>query len=63
MANDDDETTATGGSDLALLKQQRSTMKRNTTNIQKKNEKDGDKVDATILQFRMQILEAYFKEI
>ena len=38
-------------------------MKRNITNIQKKNEKDGDKVDATILQCRMQILEAYFKEI
>lgn len=59
MANDD----ATANPALASLEQQRTTMKKNISKLHKKNEKDGDKVDATILQCRLQILETYFKEI
>ncbi|XP_073821302.1 uncharacterized protein [Musca autumnalis] len=51
------------GSDLASLKLQRSSIKKNITNIQKKVEKDGSKMDSTILECRLEILEGYFKQL
>lgn len=54
---------AAASSELVMLKQQRSNMKRNITNIQKKVENDGDNADSTILECRLQILEAYFKQL
>ncbi|XP_073839184.1 uncharacterized protein isoform X2 [Musca autumnalis] len=51
------------GSDLAYLKLQRSSIKKNITNIQKKVEKDGSKMDSTILECRLEILEGYFKQL
>ncbi|XP_073835665.1 uncharacterized protein isoform X2 [Musca autumnalis] len=50
-------------SELASLKQQRSSVKKNITNIQKKVEKDGSKMDSTILECRLEILEEYFKQL
>ncbi|XP_073820359.1 uncharacterized protein [Musca autumnalis] len=50
-------------SDLASLKQQRSSVKKNIVNIQKKIEKDGSKMDTTILECRLEILESYFKQL
>lgn len=61
MANDTEAIT--DGADLASLEQQRNTMKRNISKLHKKSEKDGDKVDCTVLQCRLQILEEYFKQI
>ncbi|XP_075154313.1 uncharacterized protein LOC142227952 [Haematobia irritans] len=58
MGNDD-----TTNAELTALKSQRSTMKRNITNVKTKIEKDGDVVDETILECRLQILESYFKQI
>lgn len=55
VANISDDTSSSG-SELSCLKQQRNFMKRNISNIQKK-------VDATILECRLQILESYFKQI
>ena len=54
---------ATASSELVILKQQRSNMKRNITNIQRKVEKDGDNAESTILECRLQILESYFKQL
>lgn len=54
---------AAASSELVMLKQQRSSMKRNITNMQKKVEKDGDSSDSTILECRLQILESYFKQL
>ncbi|XP_073845474.1 uncharacterized protein [Musca autumnalis] len=56
------EETASG-SELASLKQQRSSIKKNIANIQKKVEKDGSKMDSTILECRLDILESYFKQL
>ncbi|XP_073820368.1 uncharacterized protein [Musca autumnalis] len=50
-------------SELASLKQQRSSVKKNISNIQKKVEKDGSKMDSTILECRLEILESYFKQL
>lgn len=57
------EEVNASGSELSSLKQQRTSMKRNIVNIQKKVEKDGGKVNPTILERRLQILESYFKQI
>ncbi|XP_073831766.1 uncharacterized protein [Musca autumnalis] len=51
------------GSDLASLRLQRSSIKKNITSIQKKVEKDGSKMDSTILECRLEILEGYFKQL
>lgn len=48
---------------LASLKVQRSTMKRNITQMKVKIEKDGASSDYTILECRLQILKSYFKQI
>ncbi|XP_073828191.1 uncharacterized protein [Musca autumnalis] len=50
-------------SELSSLKLQRSSIKKNITNIQKKVEKDGSKMDSTILECRLDILESYFKQL
>ncbi|XP_073814252.1 uncharacterized protein [Musca autumnalis] len=50
-------------SELSSLKLQRSSIKKNITNIQKKVEKDGSKMDSTILECRLEILEEYFKQL
>ncbi|XP_073820296.1 uncharacterized protein [Musca autumnalis] len=50
-------------SELASLKLQRSSIKKNIANIQKKVEKDGSKMDSTILECRLEILESYFKQL
>ncbi|XP_073827789.1 uncharacterized protein [Musca autumnalis] len=50
-------------SELASLKQQRSLVKKNISNIQKKVEKDGSKMDSTILECRLEILDSYFKQL
>ncbi|XP_073843780.1 uncharacterized protein [Musca autumnalis] len=50
-------------SELASLKLQRSSIKKNIANIQKKVEKDGSKMDSTILECRLEILEMYFKQL
>ncbi|XP_073814756.1 uncharacterized protein isoform X2 [Musca autumnalis] len=64
MPKDDIEVEENAsGSDLASLKQQRSLIKKNITNIQKKVEKDGSKMDSTILECRLEILEEYFKQL
>lgn len=63
MPKDDVEVLEESGSGLSSLKQQRSSMKKNIANIQKKVEKDGAKVDSTILECRLQILESYFKQL
>ncbi|XP_073838259.1 uncharacterized protein isoform X2 [Musca autumnalis] len=52
-----------GNSELASLKLQRSSVKKNIVNIQKKVEKDGSKMDSTILECRLEILEGYFKQL
>lgn len=57
------EDAPASGSELASLKLQRSHMKRNITNLHKKVERDGDKVDPTILECRLEILESYFKQL
>lgn len=38
-------------------------MKKNISNIQKKVEKEGSKMDSTILECRLEILEGYFKQL
>lgn len=48
------EDVPVSDSELASLKLQRSHMKRNMTNSHKKVEKDGDKVDPTILDCRLE---------
>ncbi|XP_023307569.2 uncharacterized protein LOC111689329 [Lucilia cuprina] len=58
-----EDTDVPGTSELASLKQERGNMKKNITNLQKKVEKDGDRVDATILECRLEILESYFKQL
>ncbi|XP_046810021.1 uncharacterized protein LOC124420605 [Lucilia cuprina] len=66
MANKDKdmpELNDSGSPELASLKQQRATMKRNITCLEKKIDKDGDTADTTILQCRLEILESYFKQI
>ncbi|XP_073847639.1 uncharacterized protein [Musca autumnalis] len=50
-------------SELASLKQQRSSVKKNITNIYKIVEKEGSKMDSTILECRLEILESYFKQL
>ncbi|XP_075160828.1 uncharacterized protein LOC142233707 [Haematobia irritans] len=49
--------------ELTMLKSQRSSMKRNIGMLKTKIEKDGDSLDNTILECRLQILESYFKQI
>ncbi|XP_075157710.1 uncharacterized protein LOC142230976 [Haematobia irritans] len=61
--DDNDASEEASGADLSSLKQQRSSMKRNISNMHKKVEKDGAKVDSTILECRLQILESYFKQL
>ncbi|XP_061387580.1 uncharacterized protein LOC133322632 [Musca vetustissima] len=51
------------GSGMSSLKQQRSSIKKDISNIQKKIEKAGSKMDSTILECRMEILESYFKQL
>ena len=66
MANKENNMPDPNNSDspeLCLLKQQKATMKRNISNIEKKIDKDGNKTDGTILQCRLEILESYFKQI
>ncbi|XP_073841445.1 uncharacterized protein [Musca autumnalis] len=52
-----------GNSELASLKLLRSSVKKNIVNIQKKVEKDGSKMDSTILECRLEILDSYFKQL
>lgn len=52
---DEEEETA--------LKNQRSIIKRNISNIKTKVEKEGVSVHHTVLECRLQILESHFKEI
>lgn len=64
MGNEDkEESEPKESADLQSLKSQRTAMKRNIANIKTKVEKDGDSVDTTILECRLQILESYFKQI
>lgn len=48
---------------LTSLKSQRSTMKRNITQMKAKVDKDGASTDYIILDCRLQILKSYFKQI
>ncbi|XP_065365533.1 uncharacterized protein LOC135958562 [Calliphora vicina] len=57
------EKTDTGGNTLASLKLQRTTMKRNISQLKGKTDRNGDSSDYTILECRLQILESYFKQI
>ncbi|XP_075157719.1 uncharacterized protein LOC142230985 [Haematobia irritans] len=57
-----DESGASG-SDASALKAQRTSMKRNISNLKSKIEKDGATIDPTILECRLQILESYFRQI
>ncbi|XP_065372316.1 uncharacterized protein LOC135964147 [Calliphora vicina] len=61
--NMNSDKTDSGVSTLSSLKQQRTTMKRNITQMKTKIEKDGSTSDYTILECRLQILESYFKQI
>lgn len=58
-----EEIEAQGGSELSTLKQERGNIKKNITNLKKKIEKDGEKMDAMILECRLEILESYFKQL
>ena len=52
-----------GAESLVSLKQQRTNMKKNISALKSKIEKDASKLDATILECRLEILESYFKQI
>ncbi|XP_067641701.1 uncharacterized protein [Eurosta solidaginis] len=58
----DDDTNDTSV-ELPPLRQQRSSMKRNITNLKTKIEREGATADATILECQLQILESYFKQV
>lgn len=60
MSSDKSESSS---NNLTSLKQQRTTMKRNITQMRSKIEKEGSTADYTILDCRLQILESYFKQI
>ncbi|XP_037823638.1 uncharacterized protein LOC119612006 [Lucilia sericata] len=49
--------------DLASLKVQRSTMKRNISKLKSKVEKEGTSSDYTIIKCRLQMLESYFTQL
>ncbi|GBP10481.1 hypothetical protein EVAR_70789_1 [Eumeta japonica] len=58
-----EEIEVQASSELSPLKQERANVKKNITNLKKKVEKDGERIDATILECRLEILESYFKQL